>query len=123
MPISRTQYILKLIIIIKNFQCPCFVLEYSYSALRKNQLHDISLMTILVKLFALGRELIGKNELKIQLQTGATVQDVLDQLGQDYQDFSRLSSFMIAVNMEYSETSHVLQDGDEVAIIPPVSGG
>ena len=80
-------------------------------------------MTILVKLFALGRELIGKNELKIQLQTGATVQDVLDQLGQDYQDFSRLSSFMIAVNMEYSETSHVLQDGDEVAIIPPVSGG
>lgn len=88
-----------------------------------NQLHDTLFMTILVKLFALGRELIGKNELSIQLQSGSTVQDVLDQLGCDYQDFSRLSSFMIAVNMEYTEASHILQDGDEVAIIPPVSGG
>jgi len=80
-------------------------------------------MTIFVKLFALGRELIGKNELNLQLESGATVQDVLDQLGRDYQDFGRLSSFMIAVNMEYTETNHVLKDGDEVAIIPPVSGG
>ncbi|MGH1363660.1 MAG: MoaD/ThiS family protein [Calditrichia bacterium] len=80
-------------------------------------------MTITIKLFALGRELTGKSELAIQLTPGDTVKQALDRLKADYSEFARLGSYMIAVNMEYADETRTLADGDEVAIIPPVSGG
>lgn len=80
-------------------------------------------MHITVKLFALGRDLVGKNELALSLPDGATVQTALDFLNREYPKFRKLTAFMVAVNMEYAERTAKLQDGDELAIIPPVSGG
>ncbi|MGB5370890.1 MAG: MoaD/ThiS family protein [Flavobacteriaceae bacterium] len=40
-----------------------------------------------------------------------------------YPDLGRLSSIAVAVNSEYAKDDLVLQQGDEIAIIPPVSGG
>ncbi len=80
-------------------------------------------MQITVKLFALGRDLVGKNELPLLLPDGATVQSVLDDLNREYPKFRQLKTYMVAVNMEYAERSQKLRDGDELAIIPPVSGG
>jgi len=44
-------------------------------------------------------------------------------LGDQYPDLNNIASFMIAVNQEYAEDLHPLNPSDEVAIIPPVSGG
>ena len=44
-------------------------------------------------------------------------------LAAQYPLLSQLSSFMIAVNGEYANDETTIQDGDEVAVIPPVSGG
>lgn len=80
-------------------------------------------MHITVKLFALGRDLVGKNELPLPLPDGATVQTALDYLNREYPKFRQLTTYMVAVNMEYADRSQQLRDGDEIAIIPPVSGG
>ncbi len=80
-------------------------------------------MKIKVKLFALGRELVGKEELELQCDDQCSVGFVIEKLKSDYSNFSKLNSFVVAVNMEYAEMNLILKDGDEVAIIPPVSGG
>ena len=80
-------------------------------------------MEVKIKLFALGRDLIGKNELHLSLNDGATVETAIKALSAEYPQFSTLTTFMVAVNQEYADRQAALQNGDEVAIIPPVSGG
>ncbi len=58
------------------------------------------------------------------LTSGASVDDLLAILCREgLTDAAALHSAAIAVNQHYSQRSHILQDGDEVAILPPVSGG
>lgn len=80
-------------------------------------------MKITIKFFALGRELVGSNELEKNYEHPVTVQDVMSDLKNEYPKLAQLRSVLIAVNMEYADDSMPLKDGDEVAIIPPVSGG
>jgi molybdopterin converting factor subunit 1 len=80
-------------------------------------------MEIKIKLFALGRDLIGKNELSLTLNEDATVELAIKALTDEYPQFSSLTTFMVAVNQEYADRQKTLQNGDELAIIPPVSGG
>jgi molybdopterin converting factor subunit 1 len=81
-------------------------------------------MKVRVRLFAGLRELIGQQEIIVDLAEEATVADLRDQLCRDY---PRLTPFLpalaCAVNEDYKSPEHRLQDGDEVALIPPVSGG
>ena len=53
----------------------------------------------------------------------ATVNSLLGELKQTYPRFNNLQSLMIAVNDEYADLSQALSEQDEIAIIPPVSGG
>ncbi len=80
-------------------------------------------MKINVKFFALGKELAGKSEIEMEFPESATVQALVERLKSDFTKLKELNSFLVAVNMEYSEMDTLLKDGDEVAIIPPVSGG
>ncbi len=80
-------------------------------------------MNVTVKFFALGRELTGRSEMALELPEAATVQALIDQLKSAHPRFARLKSYLVAVNMEYADLGAPLHDGDEVAIIPPVSGG
>jgi MoaD family protein len=79
-------------------------------------------MTIRVRLFAALRELADASSLEA---TGRTVGDVVDSLAAENGDrFARIaavSSFV--VNGDRANRETVLADGDEVAILPPVSGG
>jgi molybdopterin synthase catalytic subunit len=82
-------------------------------------------MLIQVRLFAMLRERAGRETLELQLDDGATVQDALDAVGRGH-DLDELIARMpvvAAVNREYAEEESVLRDGDELALIPPVSGG
>ena len=72
-----------------------------------------------VKLFAGLRERAGAAERTCELPEGARVRDVWDELGLGDEP----AGLLYAVNREYVEREQSLADGDEVAVIPPVSGG
>ncbi|HET6695501.1 MAG TPA: molybdenum cofactor biosynthesis protein MoaE [Gaiellaceae bacterium] len=76
-------------------------------------------MRITVKLFAGLRERAGESERKLELDTGARVGDVWSPLGLGEEP----EGLLYAVNKEYASPDRRLSDGDEVALIPPVSGG
>jgi MoaE-MoaD fusion protein len=76
-------------------------------------------MQIRVRLFAILRERAGFDELRLELPEGATVADALQQLGPVAGDLK----VVMAVNREYADASAPLHEHDELALIPPVSGG
>jgi len=80
-------------------------------------------MKVNVKFFALGRELVGNNSLEIELGESDNIKNLIERLQNEHPKFKELKSFVVAVNMEYADMQKSLNDGDEVAIIPPVSGG
>lgn len=77
-----------------------------------------------VRLFAGLREMIGARDIVIDLPDGATAGDLRTKLGELYPlVLALLPSVVCAVDEEYVDASHLLRDGDDVALIPPVSGG
>lgn len=81
-------------------------------------------MRISVLYFAVFRERIGKPKESVELAAGATVADALVELAARHDSVGKLrGKFRVAVNQDLVEESHVLADGDEVALIPPVAGG
>ena len=82
--------------------------------------------TVRVKVlfFASTRELVGQQSIEVGLEEGATVDDLLNRLQGFYPKLQQFApSLMTAVNTEYVTRGAVLRHGDEVALIPPVSGG
>ena len=80
-------------------------------------------MEINLKLFGITREIVGKSEESITLNQKITVNAFLQDLKNQYPALGELSSILVAVNNEYAESDMILADMDEVALIPPVSGG
>ena len=80
-------------------------------------------MLINILAFGIAKDIIAGSELKMEVPENATVADVREQLYQRFPEFKKLASLRIAVNTEYAEMSQVIQDNDEVVLIPPVSGG
>jgi MoaE-MoaD fusion protein len=76
-------------------------------------------MHVRVRLFAGLRERAGSSELQLELPDGATVGDALEQL----HDVSAGIAVVMAVNHEYADAAMTLHADDELALIPPVSGG
>jgi molybdopterin converting factor subunit 1 len=81
-------------------------------------------MHITVRLFARLRDIAGGGELARDVEEGATVGTVWAGLVRDFPDLQPYgSSISAAVNAEYSRMGNPVSDGDEVAFLPPVSGG
>ena len=81
-------------------------------------------MTIAVKLFALLRDRAGVAETSLDVPPGTTVADAVHLVAERYPATSpMLPRSAVAVNREYVDRSTALRDGDELALIPPVSGG
>jgi molybdopterin synthase sulfur carrier subunit len=80
-------------------------------------------MNITVKFFAVGREIVGSDALVLTLPDGATAESLLWYLKETYPQFQTLKSLLIAVNEDYAEPHSTLHETDDVAVIPPVSGG
>lgn len=76
-------------------------------------------MEVTVRLFAMLRERAGSPELTLELPDGARVGDALAELHGLAEDLP----LVMAVNREYADEERVLDPGDELALIPPVSGG
>lgn len=80
-------------------------------------------MTIRVLAFGVGKEIIGGSSVSIELPENANVDTLKSVLEQQYPQLTQLTSLLIAVNKDYVSSDCIIKNGDEVAIIPPVSGG
>jgi molybdopterin synthase catalytic subunit len=77
-----------------------------------------------IRLFAMQRELAGRRELDVRLETGATVEDAWRALVAQHPALAPgRPAVRFARNGAYAPPETLLDDGDEVAMIPPVSGG
>jgi molybdopterin converting factor subunit 1 len=82
-------------------------------------------MFVDVRLFAMLREQAGTDSVTVELGEGATVRDALDAVAREHglEDLFARMSIVMAVNREYAADDSTLRAGDELALIPPVSGG
>ncbi|MGQ0535429.1 MAG: molybdenum cofactor biosynthesis protein [Methanobacteriota archaeon] len=81
-------------------------------------------MKLRLRLFATPREIVGRPELVLEVPEGTTVAALLDRLVADHPRLAEWREYLLAaVNREYAAAGRVLRDGDEVAVMPPVSGG
>jgi molybdopterin converting factor subunit 1 len=80
--------------------------------------------TVNVRLFAGLREMIGKPSIDVELPEGATVATLKERIEQEYPLVRALSSSLVcAINEEYVPGDRPIRAGDDIALIPPVSGG
>ena len=77
-----------------------------------------------VLLFAAARDLAGAESAAVELPAGATVADLRAELARRFPALaSLLAKSAVAVNHDFADDTHVIGPADEVAVIPPVSGG
>jgi molybdopterin synthase sulfur carrier subunit len=82
------------------------------------------MIQVTVKLFAAYQEAYGVSELTLELPTGAAVVEVCDRLIREHPELESWRDLTrFGVNLQFVESDTVLQDGDEVVLIPPVRGG
>jgi molybdopterin converting factor subunit 1 len=81
-------------------------------------------MRVTVRLFARLRDIAGAAELSRDIAAGATIRSVWQQLAGEYPELGQYERLISsAVNADYARMDQVLCEGDEVAFLPPVSGG
>jgi molybdopterin synthase catalytic subunit len=82
-------------------------------------------MTVRVRLFAMLRERAGSASVELELRPGATVADALQALSRrdGLEELLARLPVRLAVNRDYAGAETTLHEGDELALIPPVSGG
>lgn len=81
-------------------------------------------MRVTVRLFARLRDIVGAGELTREVAADATVRTVWESLVADFPAAASYErSLSVAVNADYARMNSTLTDGDEVAFLPPVSGG
>lgn len=81
-------------------------------------------MLVNVHLFALLRDRAGVGQLKLPLPEGSTVESAVQRLMRQYPSMEgAVGKICYAVNRDYANAQTRLYDGDDLALIPPVSGG
>lgn len=83
----------------------------------------MDVITINIHSFGIARDIIGKACIELSFPARGTVGDLRARLVGGYPKLAGLKSLAIAVNAEYAADSRVILPGDEIVIIPPVSGG
>ncbi len=73
--------------------------------------------------FGIAKDIFGSAEVEIESDKIKYVDQLKIFLEEKYSRLSQLGSYMIALNNEYASGTEAIHDGDELAIIPPVSGG
>jgi molybdopterin synthase catalytic subunit len=81
-------------------------------------------MRIRVLLFGQLKDIVGRTEESLELQPGSSVSDLMARYGEQFPRFKPMAgSIACSINREYAPASSVLHEGDEVGLLPPVSGG
>ena len=86
--------------------------------------YNIQHTTMKILLFGITRDITGQTKLMVPAEAGVdTVKGLKSWLGQQYPAMQTLSSLAVAVDSEYAEDEDAIHAGQEIALIPPVSGG
>lgn len=80
-------------------------------------------MKIEVLAFGIAKDIFGGSTISIELNGDATTANLKQELEERFPKLKELRSYMIAVNDEYAQADTAIAEQDEIAIIPPVSGG
>lgn len=80
-------------------------------------------MNVTILAFGIAKDIFGGAEIAIQIDTDATVDNLRSALEQAYPRLKKLATYRIALNNEYAQDGDAVNERDEIAIIPPVSGG
>jgi len=80
-------------------------------------------MNITILFFGITTDLVGEKSISYSINEKSSIKDLKELLLADFSSLKNLHQFAIAVNEEYANDNLIINDGDIVAIIPPVSGG
>jgi sulfur-carrier protein len=81
-------------------------------------------ITVTLKLFAVYQETLGMPETRLNLPAGTTAGEVRDRLLSEHPQLSPWRDLTrFGINLQFAEANTPLQEGDELVLIPPVSGG
>jgi molybdopterin synthase sulfur carrier subunit len=80
-------------------------------------------MKVSVLAFGIAKDIFGSLYVDVELHEQGTTRNLKESLESRYPRLKQLVSYMVAVNNEYAEDESLLTERDEIAIIPPVSGG
>ncbi len=80
-------------------------------------------MKITVLGFGIAKDIFGLSEIHLDVNEGLNVSDLRSVLEEGYPQLNKLKSYMLAIDEEYAEDSQIINSGNEIAVIPPVSGG
>jgi MoaE-MoaD fusion protein len=85
---------------------------------------QLSEVRVKVLFFGAARDAVGHGQVELVLSGGPTAGQAMEDILEKYPDLRRFGrSLLFAVNQEYARADRIVQDGDELAIFPPVSGG
>ncbi len=79
-----------------------------------------------VVLLSLLRDVVGSNQIDLYVEDGVTLNELLEELYNRYKELANMRKrleIMVLVNGERKDRGYRLRDGDEVALMPPASGG
>lgn len=81
-------------------------------------------MKLKILLFGMAQDAVGSRTLELEMSGQTpTIEQLKTRLITGYPQLRELSSLLFAVNSEYADSKTLLKTGDEIAIIPPTSGG
>jgi molybdopterin converting factor subunit 1 len=81
-------------------------------------------ITVTVLFFGAAKDAVGRGEIEFSLKGNPTAANAFTQVLEEFPDLRRFGrSLLLAVNQEYASADREVQDGDELALFPPVSGG
>lgn len=80
-------------------------------------------MKLKILAFGITKDIFGASEKELEIQDDLNVSQLKERLEKDFPQLIKLKSYFIAVNEEYAEDGQIIVSTDEIAIIPPVSGG
>lgn len=85
---------------------------------------ELEKKSLSIKLFASLKQAMNSNEIKVDIQEEITVSQLKVKIFKTFPNLEKLNiSFFVAVNHKYATDSVVIDTNDEIALIPPVSGG
>ena len=80
-------------------------------------------MQLKILAFGVAKDIVGSRQLDFAISDLMTVEALRKNLHRQYPALEKLASMAIAVNGEYASDEMVVSPGDEIVLIPPVSGG
>jgi len=79
---------------------------------------------VLVKFFASARDIVGKKDIQMEIKKDCKVEDVMANIFEEYPELKEMEDqLLISVNKDRTDKKEILKDGDEIAVMPPVTGG